>query len=75
LSFHISKKVCCSVSYNTWLLTLREEHTAREVENRVLRLFLHKREEIAGEKRKIQNGKLHNLNCSKHIRVIKSKKM
>jgi hypothetical protein len=39
----------------TWCLTLREEHRLRVFENRVLRgIFGPKREEVTGERRKMQ---------------------
>jgi hypothetical protein len=40
-----------------WSLTLREEHTLRVFENRVLRrIFGPKRDEVMGERRKLQRG-------------------
>jgi hypothetical protein len=46
----------------TWSLTLREEHTLRVFENRVLRrIFGPKRDEVTGEWRKLHNEELHNL--------------
>jgi hypothetical protein len=46
----------------TWSLTLREEHTLRVFENRVLRrIFGPKRDEVMGEWRKLHNEELHNL--------------
>ena len=53
----------------TWSLTLREEHTPRVVENRVLRrVFGLERDEVTGE--------LNDLYCSPNIvRVIKSRRM
>jgi hypothetical protein len=58
----------------TWTLTLREEHTLRVFENRVLkRIFGPKREED-GSRRKLLNDELHSLYSSLHIvRVIKSR--
>jgi len=39
----------------TWSLTLREEHRLRVFENRVLRVFGSKRDEVTGEWRKLHN--------------------
>ena len=39
----------------TWSLTLREEHRLRVFENRVLRVFGPKRDEVTGEWRKLHN--------------------
>ena len=62
--------------YETWSLTLREEHKLRVFENRVLRkIFEPKRDEVTGE-RKLQNGKLNDLYSSLNIlQVIKLRKM
>jgi hypothetical protein len=52
----------------TWSLTLREEHRLRVFENRVLRIiFGPKRDEVAGELRKLHNEELHNLYSSSDI--------
>jgi len=58
----------------TWSLTLREERRLRVFENRVLRrLFGPKREEVAGEWRKLHNEELNDLNSLLSIvRVVKS---
>jgi hypothetical protein len=58
-------------------LTLREEHTLRAFENRVLRrIFGHKREEMAGGWRRLHSEEFHNLHTSPNtIRVIKSRRM
>jgi hypothetical protein len=62
------------VSYwcKIWSLTLREEHSLRLFENRLLRgIFGPKREEVAGGWRRLHEG-LHNLYTSPSIiRVIK----
>jgi hypothetical protein len=42
-------------------LTLREEHRLRVCENRVLRRFGPKREEVEGGWRRLHKGELHNL--------------
>jgi hypothetical protein len=42
--------------FETWSLTLREEHRLRMFENRVLRrIFEAKRDEVTGEWRKLHN--------------------
>jgi hypothetical protein len=42
--------------YETWSLTLREEHRLRVLENRVLRrIFERKRDEVIGGWRKLHN--------------------
>jgi hypothetical protein len=61
----------------TWSLALREEHTLRVFENRVLRrIFGPKRDEVTTECRKLHNAELHNLYSSQDIiRQIKSRRM
>ena len=61
----------------TWSLTLREEHRLRLFENRVLRrIFGPKRDEVAGEWRKLHNEELNILYCSPNIvQLIKSRRM
>jgi hypothetical protein len=61
----------------TLSLTLREERRLRVFENRVLRrIFGPKREEVAGEWRKMHSGELHNLYSSTGIiRQIKARRM
>jgi hypothetical protein len=39
----------------TWSLTLREERRLKVFENRVLRIFSHKGDEVTGEYRKLHN--------------------
>jgi hypothetical protein len=57
-------------------LTLREESRLRVSENRVLmRIFGPKRDEMAGERRKLRNEKLNDLYSSPNIRVVKSRRM
>ena len=56
------------VSFETWSLTLREKHTLRVFENKVIRkIFVSKRDEIVGEWRKLHNSELHALYSSPKI--------
>jgi hypothetical protein len=55
----------------TLSLTLREEHRLRVFENRVLRIFGPKRDEMKGDWRKVHKEGLHNLYSSPNIRVIR----
>jgi hypothetical protein len=61
----------------TWSLILRAEQRLRVFESRVFRRkFGPKRDEVAGDWRKLHNKKFHNLCCSPSIiRVIKSRRM
>jgi hypothetical protein len=60
----------------TWSLTLREEHRLRVFENRVLRTFGPKRDEVTGEWKKLHNDELRDLYSSPSIiRIIKSRRM
>jgi hypothetical protein len=61
----------------TLSLTLREEHRSRVFENRVLRrIFGPKRDEVAGDWRKLHNEELHGLYSSPSIvRVTKARRM
>jgi hypothetical protein len=63
--------------YETWYLTLREEHGLRVFENKVLRkIFGPKRVEVTGGERKLHNEELHDLYSSPSIiRMIKSSRM
>jgi hypothetical protein len=63
--------------FETWSLTLREEHRLRVFENRVLRrLFGPKKDEVTGKWRKLHNEELHDLYSSPSIiRIIKSWRM
>jgi hypothetical protein len=63
--------------YETWSLTLREEHRLRVFENRVVRrIFEPKRDEVTGELRMLHNEELHNLYSSPDIiREVKSRRI
>jgi hypothetical protein len=59
-----------------WSLTLREEHGLRVFENMVLRtIFRRKRDEVAGEWRRMHNGEVYNqYPLPNIIRMIKSRR-
>ena len=60
----------------TWSLTLREERRLRVFENRVLRVFGSKWEEVTGEWRKLHNEELRDLySLPNVVRVVKSRRM
>jgi hypothetical protein len=62
--------------YETWFLTLGEEHRLRVFENRVLRRIFGPKREEDGSWRKLHNDELHILYSSPNIvRVIKSRRM
>jgi hypothetical protein len=63
--------------YETWSLTLREEHILGVFENRVLkRIFGPKRDEVTGEWRKLHNEELHDLYSSRSIiRISKARRI
>ena len=44
-----------------WSPKLREEHRPRVFENRALRIFRHKRDEVTREWRKLHNEELNDL--------------
>jgi hypothetical protein len=61
----------------TWSLTLREGHTLRVLENRVLRKISgSKSDEGTGDGRKLHNEELNDVYCSPNIiQVIKARRM
>ena len=60
----------------TWSLIMREEHRLRGFENRMLRIFGTKRDEVTSKWRKLHNEELNDLYSSPRIvQVIKSKRM
>ena len=60
----------------TWSLTLREERRLRVFENRVLRVFGPKTDEVTGEWRKLHKEELRDLySLSNIMRVVKSRRM
>jgi hypothetical protein len=62
--------------YETWSLTLREEHRLRDFENRVLRRIFGPKREEEGSWRKLHNDEFYSLYFSPNIvRVIKSRRM
>jgi hypothetical protein len=62
--------------YNASSLTLNEEHRLRVFEKRLLsRIFGPKRDEVAGERKKLYNEELHDLySSSSIIRLMKSRR-
>jgi hypothetical protein len=76
-----ASSICVKKHASGWALnrsvTLREEHSLRVFENRVLRrIFGPKRDEVTGKWRKLHNGELHYLYSSSDIiRQIKSRRM
>jgi hypothetical protein len=65
LKIRIVKKIILPVvlyGCETWSLTLREEHSLRVFENKVLRkIFGPKKDEVAGEWRRLHNEELRDL--------------
>jgi hypothetical protein len=63
--------------YETWSLTLREEHKLRVFENRIMRrIYALRRDEATGEWRQLHNEELHDLYSSPSIiRIMKSRRM
>jgi hypothetical protein len=63
--------------FETWSLTLKEQHSLRVFENKALRrIFGPKRNEVTGEWEKLHNEELRDLYSSPNIiRMIKSSRM
>ena len=62
------KIICASVGFETWYLTLREEHRMRIFESRVQRkIFGPKREEETGGRSRLLNEERYNLHSSYNI--------
>jgi hypothetical protein len=62
--------------YETWSLTLREEHGLRLFENRVLRRKFGPKRDVDGSWRKLHNDELHNLYPSPTtVRVIIARRL
>jgi hypothetical protein len=60
----------------TWSLILREERRLRVFENRLLRIFKPKRDEVTGGWRMLHDEELYNLYSPPSIiRMIKSRRM
>ena len=60
----------------TWSLTLREERRLRVFENRVLRVFGPRRDEVTGEWRNLHNEELSDMYSLPNIvRVVKSRRI
>ena len=76
--FNLSKSFAAVLYvFETWSLTMREEHRMRVFENRVLRrIFGPETDEVRGELRKLHNVELNDLYCSPNIiRVMNSRIM
>jgi hypothetical protein len=79
LNINIYKSVILPVlvyGFETWCLTLREEHRLRVFQNRVLRRIFGPKREEDGSWRKLHTDELHGLYSSLNIvRVIKTRSM
>jgi hypothetical protein len=77
LSSRLLSKNMVLYGCETWSLKIREEHSLRVFEYRVLkRIFGLKRDEVTGGWRKLHNEELHNLYSSPSvIRMIKLRRM
>jgi hypothetical protein len=72
ITFVLSSLLTVLYGCETWSLTLREEHTLRVFENRVLRrIFGPKKDEVTGGWRQLHNEKFHNFSSPSIIRMIK----
>jgi len=77
LKIKIYRTVILSVLYGceTWSLTLRGERKLRVFENRVLRIFGPRRNEVTGECRRLHNEELNDLYSSPNIVRVKKSRM
>jgi len=80
LKIKIDRIIILPLSFNgckTWSLTLKEKRRQRAFENRMLsRIFGSKRDEVAGEWRKLHNEELTEVYCSPNIvRMTNSRRM
>jgi hypothetical protein len=76
VKFKIYRTLILPVLYGceTWSQTLREERKPRAFDNRVLRIFGSKRDEVTGKWGELRNAELNYLYSSPIIvRVIKSR--
>jgi hypothetical protein len=74
LKINVYKAIILSIlyGYETWSLTLTEEHRLRVLR----RIFGPKRELVAGGWRRLHNEELHNLyGLSDMIRMVKSRRV
>jgi hypothetical protein len=75
LNFKIYRNIILPVvlyGCETWSLTLRKERRLRVYDNRVLRIFGPKRDEVTSEWRNLHNEELNDQYCSPNIvQVVK----
>jgi hypothetical protein len=59
-----------------WSLTLREERRQKVFENRLMRIFGRKSDDVTGEWRKLHNEELRDFYSSRSMmRIIRSRRM
>jgi hypothetical protein len=82
LSENLKTKICRTIillvlyGSENWSLTLREGRRLRVFENRVLRVFGPKRDEVTGEWRELRNEDLNDrYSVPNIVRVVKSRRM
>jgi hypothetical protein len=59
----------------TWSLTMREEHKARDLNRNVWIIFGPKREKVTGDWRTLHNVKLHDLYSLNTVVMTRSRRM